>query len=513
MNQMSDKKLFKKLLESLVLAEITRYQKETGQELPRWRDRLMSYVGKGYYVTFTKVPELSLNPVNEYNTPTGIYGYPLDMNKLSEFATERPYAIVFRPRKGVRLLDLQNYSEQDFEIDVAKLQAAYPKMPISGYVKEAKTYAKDKTDSGYIWYVTYKLSRELADRKEAKRGETTNTLPASTYHDRAIVVAGSNEWTRVFRDVLGYQGVSDNGSGIIHDNEPFQAVFWDASVVEAVDLVKKDARLWTPDLNKHRVRNTTQVDIDKLRQMLKTGVVKDYVFPSKLDFIKKTMRNVVFENSQFLPNTIDDCSFINVKFINSTFGSKSFGSLGDTVFKHVYVKGAKGSAFGAEPDATQAYRLQIEDMTVENAAVYGSYRSCKVNGLYVRNQDDTDKYHKCKWISSEFNDYRMESYKTRGSVRFDKCRINKLSVKDCDISSLFMENGEVTNTEIVNSNIRVLLLDGSILVNVDLTGLANDIIIYCRNTKTSNVKIRKSQLTDLVEPSEEFHNGLVVIED
>lgn len=513
MSQTSDKKFFKELLESLVLAELTRYQKETGQELPRWRDRLMSYVGKGYYVTFTKVPELSLNPVNEYNTPTGIYGYPLDMNKLSEFATERPYAIVFRPRKGVRLLDLQNYSEQDFETDVAKLQAAYPKMPISGYVKEAKTYAKDKTASGYIWYVTYKLSKDIADRKEAKRGEVTNTLPASTYHDRAIVVTHANEWTRVFRDVLGYQGVNDNGSGIIHDNEPFQAVFWDASVVEAVDLVKKDKRQWTPYLNKHRVRNTIQADIDKLRQMLKTGVVKDYVFPSKLDFIKRTMRNVVFENSQFLPNTIDSSSFINVKFINSTFGSKSFGGLHDTTFKHVYVKGAKGSAFGAEPDATQAYRLQIEDMTVENAAVYGSYRTCKINGLYVRNQDDASKYHKCKWISSEINDYRMESYQTDGSVHFDNCRINKLFVKDCKFNTLYMENSEVTNTEIVNSSIRAVSLDGSILVNVDLTGLQNDIAIYCRNTKTSNVKIRKSQLLDLFEPSDEFTDGLVVIED
>jgi hypothetical protein len=84
-----------------ILFEINKYKKETGENLPRTPDLLKKYIDKKaqnnlpYFVHYSNLNILSLNPNNTYGTPLGIYAYPLISNVSENFATERKYAHIF----------------------------------------------------------------------------------------------------------------------------------------------------------------------------------------------------------------------------------------------------------------------------------------------------------------------------------------------------------------------------------------------------------------------------------
>jgi hypothetical protein len=92
------------------LAEKTRADKE-GVQLPSVADELATYVeidSSGIpvnYITFTAINKLGINPRSEYNTPNGIYTYPLTKDILEQlkvgrlpFAQDQPYMSLVQPQ-------------------------------------------------------------------------------------------------------------------------------------------------------------------------------------------------------------------------------------------------------------------------------------------------------------------------------------------------------------------------------------------------------------------------------
>ena len=88
--------------------EITRADKE-GVELPTVAEELTKYISNPdkpeYYMQFSYVNKLGINPSSKYNTPVGIYSYPITEYSLRSlmtgqipFASDRTYIIVFKPR-------------------------------------------------------------------------------------------------------------------------------------------------------------------------------------------------------------------------------------------------------------------------------------------------------------------------------------------------------------------------------------------------------------------------------
>jgi uncharacterized protein YjbI with pentapeptide repeats len=180
------------------IANPTRYARETGKPLPRWREKLAQYAKDGgYFVHFSNVPKAGLYPTNKFDTPTGFYAYSLSFDDMSDFATERPYAIVFKPVHA-RLWNLGKYSTEEYRADLAKLEAAFGgesgRIDIDEWLKGARV----RTRAGQMWNVT----RHLAGKNVAR-------------------------WTQILYSVLGYDGVVDKCDGIIHHQEPCQAVFFD----------------------------------------------------------------------------------------------------------------------------------------------------------------------------------------------------------------------------------------------------------------------------------------------
>lgn len=207
----------------------TRYEREVGVRLPRWRDRLAAYEKDGgYYVHFSDYPRLGLYLNNLYNTPTGFYAYPLTFERMTDFALERAHALILRVRPTARLLDLGTYGEDDLARDMARLNPTNDPEVQRAMVRwqwEARVW----TPGARIWNVTRQM-------------------------------AGGNvsRWTVLLSKTLGYDGVIDGARdtspvvidgvelederprvAIIHPNEPYQAVFFNTSAVELMDVVDK----------------------------------------------------------------------------------------------------------------------------------------------------------------------------------------------------------------------------------------------------------------------------------
>ena len=198
----------------------------------------MSHVshGGGKNVSGSK---LGINPQSKYNTPIGIYTYPIDyvLSKDGnvDFASEQPYLYVMQATKA--LLDLKKYSKDDFERDSKKLID----MGFSHTREKGIKDAKSKTPAARLWNWT----RHSADY---------------FYHGKT-----SAKWSMILRR-LGYSGAVDNGSGLIHPNEPTQAVFFSMDAVKVLEVI--------PNRFKRKPLNKSIKDINNPNEYVQLAAVQ-----------------------------------------------------------------------------------------------------------------------------------------------------------------------------------------------------------------------------------------------
>jgi hypothetical protein len=264
--------------------------------------------------------KIGINPKTNYNTPVGIYCYPVDyvLKKFVNdvpFAAKRPYLYVVKARGNV--LDLHTYSQEDYDKDAAKLRAMnlmsdtqFQEMQLL-----ADSTSTSRTPGGKIWNLTRLLSGRRHgmynqrspmnmlisatwksadfetgippnDRKLIPHSSTLKTaedvekykaafnrqssvatektpmtirellevnfkgavdalnkatpeqvLAAVEEFRRIQSTKGIANWSKLFRD-LGYSGASDlQGKGIIHENEPTQAVFFSKAGIQELEVL------------------------------------------------------------------------------------------------------------------------------------------------------------------------------------------------------------------------------------------------------------------------------------
>jgi len=245
-----------------ILFEENKYKKETGENLPNWQDKLKEYeASKEFFVHFSNVPRVALYIINKFDTPIGFYAYPLDFQKMEDFAVDRPYAIVFKIKDDANLLYLDYYTKDNYASDLTKLKTKYR---ISDEeLKEWEQDSRIQSPAGFIWNVTRHLSLEgilntfaegTAYDREAKAAKKTwkSFSPAKKQYKRGSDIlksykpipagqkGGGNtgKWSVILNRVLGYDGVIDNCKGIIHSNEACQAVFFNTNVINTKEIVQ-----------------------------------------------------------------------------------------------------------------------------------------------------------------------------------------------------------------------------------------------------------------------------------
>lgn len=497
-------------LRTIILAEITKYQKVTGQEFPRWKDQLAKHVDQGNFVTFTDIPELSLNPVNSYSTPTGIYCYELATGKMSGFGTTRPYAIVFRPKPGLNILKLGEYSEAQFDADAKKLETAFTDEDLGPTGPTRRMYKRMASENPgrAIWKLTEAYSEKVQHEKYTKLLDNPrNTTPDA----RNVRQSGENEWTKLFLNVLGYHGVIDPGLSIIHENEPAQAVFWHAGLLQVVEFVQKSRKGWSADHQNEK--NPTQQNLIAFKLAIKSGTVEGFTWPELLPFDNKTIKNVNFKHSVFTPKSMVGSTFENVSFIDTAFWA--FGSKGaeNCTFKNV-------RAASSDPDSFLKFLgRQISNCTFIDVHATG-FAPGKIVGSKITNMSFSN-------VASPRSDVVTYGLDTINGLLFSKCLSSKLRMQfsegsaknvvfeGCELGELYISEQGLFDAAFKDTTIKNVYLHGELqLNNVDFTGLkvlGKFSMIVGNDSVINNVKLTR-ELYDKLEAAEPIKARLTVVD-
>lgn len=239
------------------------------------RDALAPYRNDpNIYISYTDVPKIGINPQSPYNTPLGVYAYPLrEMWPSVEkhqvpFAAERPYINVIRAVGNV--VELTDYSDADYARDVERLEARYEPMirehlqrwhkplvsgetPWASFVRRCRSDAMRGGTASYIW----NLTRMIADTISTSRAAPSRrqTSKGAFLPDTPVI------WNAIFRS-LGYDGFVDRTAiGVIHIAEPCQAVFFSSNAFRLVERV--------PNVRKMRSDDFTKVVFDDAHALFK----------------------------------------------------------------------------------------------------------------------------------------------------------------------------------------------------------------------------------------------------
>lgn len=201
-------------------------------------EALKKYKGrKDIYISFTSINKIGINPHNKFGTPTAIYTYPLDaVWKMIErdkgvkglpFAFDRKYIQVLQSSGAGMIQDIsKSYTKSDYNRDMDKLRKLYP--------YDKKDQAQDNVE-----YSIYFGSKDARDQSwGGKFWNVTRWVANNHKNPDQLRKAGTvHKWNGVFRK-LGYAGVADrSASGIIHENEPLQAIFFSTKGFKHVETI------------------------------------------------------------------------------------------------------------------------------------------------------------------------------------------------------------------------------------------------------------------------------------
>jgi len=174
-------------------------------------DALMMFADrKNVFVTFTEIPKIGIKPNTKWDTPVGIYSYPLErvIDRSSSFSVfsnavfprNQKWVTVFE-LKGNNILDLQNYDH-------------------SHVWKRVRDYAFHEGMLGVV--EPYKNSNiwdavnAIADYVQRKTGK-----------NRGVVM------TSIITNVIGVHTVVDR-KGLIYRGEPVQAIHFRTSFLNVL---------------------------------------------------------------------------------------------------------------------------------------------------------------------------------------------------------------------------------------------------------------------------------------
>lgn len=216
-----------------------------------------------YYISFVSIDKIGINPQTPYDTPIGVYTYPL------KFVLEEEHVPFRGDSNSNKIKILKRVSEKGLtpdstEEDVKKcIKFLKDKYEIDDTeIEEFTRNSRKKTPFGLIWNLTRRSAMVINKERNI---------------DKTIIPKSISLWTKMFLE-LGYEYAEDDGAGIIHPGEKTQAVFFTPKSYKAVDehILDTEAKyklgnkkfqkvdLWEP------TRIKQLIDMKQYRQFLVT---------------------------------------------------------------------------------------------------------------------------------------------------------------------------------------------------------------------------------------------------
>ena len=212
-------------------------------------DQVNDYAKKGqHFLTFTELPKAGINPQSSYSTPIGVYCYPLfasyywkdkyfdGFEDISDFpfASGRRFIYILKESPNKQLFDVNDYTRQDWDRDRKQLSKMYQMSELQIEQMLDENEIDDWPDHSH---------RPISRLWRFTRYQATKSNRIGVH------------WNNSLR-LLGYSGFSDlTGLGVIHANEPAQAVFLSKSSYEVVEQIE------------NRESEITSIYYDKMKQM------------------------------------------------------------------------------------------------------------------------------------------------------------------------------------------------------------------------------------------------------
>lgn len=244
------------------------------------------------YISFTLLDKIGINPDSSYQTPSGIYCYPLkeSWNKLKiyekksiggnfPYVSRYPYIWVLRNKSNSFIDDMaSDYSTNDFDNDIKILRDIFYTICTKENINDMfykleslKLNNTDKTKSFFSKYddilnsdtIISKIKNKLTFSVNEFKKELFDTIYFLSIKNRykldsisafysltnilAKLISGSSnksisiKWNWLIRQ-CGYSGMADKtGQGYIYMTEPIQAVFFTTSAFDVLEkIINKD---------------------------------------------------------------------------------------------------------------------------------------------------------------------------------------------------------------------------------------------------------------------------------
>lgn len=251
------------------------------------------------FIRFTNHPERQngINPKYNYDTPLGIYSYPfneiiidkiVNKDRDFEFATDMKAVVIFgwntnkTDKKTVIVkqdvmsdgnsMDYGNFTKEDYTrcrnlIKNYLLQdkdkfyqrlvndyryATYLDIFIGynnanprcidvdlGHKLQLMPHKKYESHQLLIQQPEEEVKKQILAYLRRIESETKNKLIpfAPIFNISRVITKDSKKWSRFMRDVLGISCIIDKGTGLIHSNEPEQAVFLEPHKTDVVAVL------------------------------------------------------------------------------------------------------------------------------------------------------------------------------------------------------------------------------------------------------------------------------------
>lgn len=184
------------------------------------------------FITFTAIDKVGINPKSQYDTPLGIYFYPLDYvveNEMSvEFAGNQPYINLCEFIRPDKILHMNPDIENQKGLELLDI---FPKEEVDAALRSIEEKYELRSDYSKLWLVT----KELAS-------------------DKPIL------WNANLRK-CGIDGFVDHGTKTIHRSEPTQGVVFTGTSLKRILVIPQV--LFSKQGDSIPVRKTS-IDISKI---------------------------------------------------------------------------------------------------------------------------------------------------------------------------------------------------------------------------------------------------------
>jgi hypothetical protein len=200
-------------------------------------------------VTFTMIDKVGINPKSEYDTPLGIYFYPIDyvIEKRMNvpFAKEQPYLNVCEFTRPEKILHMTSDVNNQKGLDLLNV---FAKEEVDLAIERLENNYELRSNYSKLWLVT----REIAKKRAIFTSDSLDVYYGGEEKTNEAVL-----WNANLRK-CGIDGFVDHNTKTIHENEPTQGVVFTGTALRRILVIPQILKKPLPDINKipvHQIEN------------------------------------------------------------------------------------------------------------------------------------------------------------------------------------------------------------------------------------------------------------------